>query len=412
MLFKNFDNFDNFDNFELTSRRHKTAAIPGTVTSVPHYPKKLKIYLNNASPYWQTSFFDNGKTYKQSCKTTEKLEAFKKAIAFYEQLMLSKYQHPMHLKKRLVRPIKELPLKADLRFKKIARQWLERQAQLWTPRHTLVVENRLSHNIFKYLGNKNIQKINRADLLFILQKVEDRGAHDTVRRLLNDFKKIWQFAMVLGICKQDITIGMAAILHKHVVVHHKAVDVNELPDLMQAIKGYDKEGDKICAYALQLIALTFVRKSELTYAKWNEFDLEKALWKIPAERMKMRIEHVVPLSKQTICLLRFIKQCYPSNHYVINNGKSDTPIPDNALMQALYWMGYKHKMTIHGFRAIASTILNEHEFRVDVIERQLAHSESNKVRRAYNRAEYMTERISMMQWWADYLEKITPLKTV
>lgn len=404
--------FDNIDDFELTSRRHKTAAIPGTVTSVPHYPKKLKIYLNNASPYWQTSFFDNGKTYRHSCKTTEKLEAFKKAIAFYEQLMLSKYQHPMHLKKRLVRPIKELPLKADLRFKKIARQWLERQAEIWTPRHTLVVENRLSHNLFKYLGNKNIQKINRADLLFILQKVEDRGAHDTVRRLLNDFKKIWQFAMVLGICKQDITIGMAAILHKHVVVHHKAVAVNELPDLMQAIKSYDKEGDEICAYALQLIALTFVRKSELTYAKWQEFDLEKAVWKIPAERMKMRIEHVVPLAEQTIRLLCFIRQRYPSNCYVINNGKPDTPIPDNALMQALYWMGYKHKMTVHGFRALASTILNEHEFRVDVIERQLAHSESNKVRRAYNRAEYITERISMMQWWADYLEKITPFKEI
>jgi integrase len=205
---------------------------------------------------------------------------------------------------------------------------------------------------------------------------------------------------------------MTAILHKHVVVHHKAVGVNELPDLMRAINEYDKEGDKICTYALQLIALTFVRKSELTYAKWQEFDLEKALWKIPAERMKMRIEHVVPLSKQAIHILRAIKARYPSDHYVINNGNANTPIPDNALMQALYWMGYKHKMTVHGFRAIASTILNEYEFRVDVIERQLAHSDSNKVRRAYNRAEYMTERIGMMQWWADYLENIAPFDTI
>ncbi len=133
---------DSFFDFQLTSRRHKTAAIPGTVTSVPNYPKKLKIYLNNASPYWQTSFFDNGKTYRLSCKTQDKLEAFKKAIAFYEQLILSKYQHPTHLKKRLITPVKDLPLKSDLRFKKIAIQWLTRQANKWTPRHTLVVQNR------------------------------------------------------------------------------------------------------------------------------------------------------------------------------------------------------------------------------------------------------------------------------
>ena len=399
---------DSLFDFQLTPRRHKTAAIPGTVTSVPHYPKKLKVYLNNASPFWQTSFFDNGKTYRLSCKTQDKLEAFKKAIVFYEQLMLSKYQHPTHLKKRLISPIKELPLKADLRFKKIAAQWLTRQANKWTPRHTLVVQNRITLNIIKYLGNKNIQKITKADLLFILQKVEDRGAHDTVRRLLNDFKKIWQFAMVLGVCKQDITIGMTAILHSHVVVHHKAVGIPELPKLMEAIAAYDKEGDRICAYTLQLIALTFVRKSELTFSQWHEFDLEKGLWKIPAERMKMRIEHLVPLSKQVIGLLRFIKLTYPSDNYVINNGDPNTPIPDNALMQALYWMGYKHKMTVHGFRAVASTVLNEQEFRVDVIERQLAHSEPNAVRRAYNRAEYMQERTKMMKWWGNYLEKMTP----
>jgi len=397
-----------FDDFQLTPRRHKTAAIPGTVTAVPNYPKKLKVYLNNASPYWQTSFFDNGKTYRHSCKTSDKLEAFKKAIAFYEQLMLSKYQHPTHLKKRFVRPQESLPLKADLRFKKIAIQWLRRQEEIWTPRHALVVENRLNLNIFKYLGNKNIQKINRTDLLFVLQKVEERGAHDTVRRLLHDFKKIWQFAMVLGICRHDITVGMSTILQKHVVVHHKAVSADELPTLMQSIQHYDKPGDRICAYALQLIALTFVRKSELTYAKWHEFDLEKAIWKIPAERMKMRIEHLVPLSTQAIEVLRRIKTSQPSEQYVINNGDPHAPIPDNALMQALYWMGYKHKMTVHGFRAVASTLLNEHEFRPDVIERQLAHAEPNKVRRAYNRAEYMDERIAMMQWWGNYLEKISP----
>lgn len=146
------------------------------------------------------------------------------------------------------------------------------------------------------------------------------------------------------------------------------------------------------------------------YAKWHEFDLYKALWKIPAERMKMRIEHTVPLSKQAIGLLRFIKQTYPSDDYVINNGEPNKPIADNALILALYALGYKHKMTTHGFRAVASTVLNEHEFRVDVIERQLAHAEPNTVRRAYNRAQYLNERFAMMQWWGDYLENMTQFK--
>ena len=128
--------------------------------------------------------------------------------------------------------------------------------------------------------------------------------------------------------------------------------------------------------------------------------------------MKMRIEHVVPLSKQVIGLLRFIKHTYPSDNYVINKGNADVPVNDDALIYALYWMGYKHKMTVHGFRAIASTALNEQEFRPDVIERQLAHSEPNTVRRAYNRAQYMNERIAMMNWWGDYLENITPFNTL
>ena len=398
---------DSFSDFQLTARRHKTAAIPGTVTSVPNYPKKLKIYLNNASPYWQASYFEHGTTYRHSCKTQDKLEAFSSAKLFYERLILGKYQHPTHLKQHSLSIENQLRPK-DHSFKTMATQWLARQALKWTPRHKTVIEKRLAHNMYKYVGSKNIQHITRADLLVLLQKVEARGAYDLVRRLLNDCRQIWHYAMVLGICRQDVTVGLSATLHSHVVVHHKAVSIKELPNLMQVIAAYDKEGNRICAYALQLIALTFVRKSELMYAKWHEFDFEKGLWKIPAERMKMRIEHLVPLSKQVIGLLRFIKQTYPSDNYVINNGDPNTPIPDNALMQALYWMGYKHKMTVHGFRAVASTVLNEQEFRVDVIERQLAHSEPNAVRRAYNRAEYMQERTEMMNWWGNYLEKMTP----
>ena len=182
----------------------------------------------------------------------------------------------------------------------------------------------------------------------------------------------------------------------------------ELPKLMSDIAGYEKLGDSIVRYALQLMALTFVRKNELLQATWDEFDLEKAVWKIPAERMKMRLEHVVPLNKQALLILNHIKSTYPSDGYVFH--KTNKPLVDHALIYALYWMGYKNRMTVHGFRAIASTVLNENEFRPDVIERQLAHTDANQVRRAYNRAQYLNDRIALMNWWGDYLEKMTPFK--
>jgi len=394
--------------------RHKTAAIIGTVTSVPGYPKLLRVYLNNASPYWQAVYWDKGKTYRRTMKTTDKLTAYENAKVFYEMLILKKYQHPVHLQQHVISEAnKPTNVKQpDHSFKEIATQWIARQATRWTARHAKIVEQRLAYNMYGYVANKKIQHITKTDLLRVLQRIEARGAYDIARRLLNDCRQIWQYAMVLDICKHDMTIGLGATLHSHTVVHQKAVSITQLPTLMKAIATYDKEDDEICCYALQLIALTFVRKSELTYAKWCEFDLDKALWKIPAERMKMRIEHIVPLSKQALGLLHFLKHTYPSDCYVINNGNPNTPINHNALIQALYWMGYKHKMTVHGFRAIASTILNEHEFRYDVIERQLAHSEPNVVRRAYNRAQYMNERIEMMSWWGDYLEKITPFSTL
>jgi integrase len=391
--------------------RHRTAAIPGTMTSVPHYPRKLKVYLNNASPYWWATYFDRGKTYRHSCKTQDKFEAFREARVFYEKLLIQKYQHPAHLAQHQVaheiKPVKAKKL--DFRVEEIAGQWLSRRAPKWSIGHTRQVQFRLTNNILRYIGDKNIQHITRNDLLGLLQKMEARGACDLVRRVLNDCRQIWQYAIVIGVCKHDITIALGKALREHTVVHFISVTPKELPKLMNDIANYDKEGDSIVKYALQLMALTFVRKNELLRAKWEEFDLEKAIWKIPANRMKMRIEHIVPLSKQVIKILMHLKSNYPNEVDVFH--KENKPLVNHALIYALYWMGYKQRMTVHGFRAVASTILNEHEFRADVIERQLAHTEGNQVRRAYNRAQYMHERIAMMQWWGDYIEKMAPLNT-
>ncbi len=400
------------DEIDLNSlkMRHRTAPIPGTMTSVPHYPKKLKIYMHNASPYWWATYYENGRTFRKSCKTQDKLEAFRRARLFYETLLLSKYQHPSHLARVMQDYEKNVVSKdkLDLRLKTIALQWLTRKGIKWTAAHKSEVERRLANNILRQAGEQNIQRISKSDLLKLLQQIEQRGSFNLAKRVLSDCRQIWQFAMVLGHCKSDITAGLSSVLHAHNVKHFNAVTPKELPRLMQDIAHYDKADDAIVKFALQFVALTFVRTNELLLAHWDEIDVQKAIWKIPAERMKMRIEHLVPLSKQALGLLLYLKKHYPSDQYVFYKRDPSKPLVDHALIIALYHLGYKHRMTVHGFRAIASTVLNEHEFRPDVIERQLAHAESNQVRRAYNRAQYMNERIQLMQWWGDYLEKISP----
>jgi len=389
--------------------RHKTAAIPGTTTSVPNYPSKLKIYLNNASPYWQASYFDQGTTYRHSCKTRDKKEAYKRAIKFYELLILKKYQHPYHLKDHDFIVTLDKPPQATkhLQFERIIEEWLKRKSPLWTPRHTIEVERRLKNNVIPFIGKRNIQKITTAEMLSIIKKVEERGAYDLAKKVLNDCSQIWRFAMASGFCKRNITDGLTVVLLPHSVTPQKAVPIEKLPQLMRDIEQYSKPNEENVRLALKLLAMTFVRKSELLYAKWPEFDLKAKLWKIPAERMKMRIEHTVPLSKVVLAVLKELKEKFPSEQHLFHNGDPNTPIRDNALIEALYWMGYKNQMTAHGFRAIASTVLNEHEFRADVIERQLAHIDGNQVRRAYNRAEYLEERAAMMEWWSDYLYQLS-----
>lgn len=389
--------------------RHKTAAIPGTITSVPNYPTKLKVYLNNASPYWQASYYDQGTTYRHSCKTQDKKEAYKRAIQFYEMLILKKYQHPFHLKDHAFTVTLEKPANATehLQFQRIIQEWLKRKAPLWTPRHKIEVERRLKNNVIPLIGKRNIQKITTAEVLAIIKKVEERGAFDLAKRVLNDCSQIWRFAMASGFCKRNITEGLTVVLLPHSVTPQKAVSLDQLPKLMRDIEQYSKPNEENVRLALKLLAMTFVRKSELLYAKWAEFDLNAKLWKIPAERMKMRVEHTVPLSRIALAVLKELKEKFPSDEHLFHNGNPSVAIRDNALIEALYWMGYKNQMTAHGFRAIASTVLNEREFRADVIERQLAHIDGNQVRRAYNRAEYMDERMEMMEWWSDYLYQVS-----
>ncbi|MBC7945919.1 MAG: tyrosine-type recombinase/integrase [Burkholderiales bacterium] len=289
-------------------------------------------------------------------------------------------------------------------FEAVAREWYAKQWHTWAPRHAADVKRRLEKNTFPFLGLRPIAEIEAPELLATVRKIEERGAHDLAHRMLAVCGQVFRYGIATGRCTRDISVDLRGALTPHRKAHQAAVRPEELPALLKAIAGYDLIGDKQTRLALELLALTFVRTGELIGAEWGEFDLESAIWAIPAARMKMKTEHVVPLAKQALQILAELQAIGGGSRFVFPGRNRDKPVSNNTMLFALYRLGYKGKMTGHGFRAVASNILNENGFRSDVIERQLAHCERDEVRGAYNRAEYLPERQQMMQAWADMLD--------
>jgi integrase len=265
------------------------------------------------------------------------------------------------------------------------------------------VLRRLEANLFPEIGDLPIADVTAPTLLAALRKIEHRGAHDLAHRVLQVSGQVFRFGIATGRCERNPSGDLRGALTPHKGRNQAAVTVDELPTLLRAIKEY--QGEPLTGHALRLLALTFVRTGELIGATWDEIDLDGAAWIVPAKRMKMKTEHVIPLSRQAVELLHQLKRLGAGSRYVLPGRNPDKPISNNTMLFALYRLGYKGKMTGHGFRAVASTILNESgRFRGDVIERQLAHCERNDVRGAYNRAQYLPERREMMQEWANMLD--------
>jgi integrase len=291
-------------------------------------------------------------------------------------------------------------------FEAISREWYGKQVHTWVPHHASDVLRRLESNLYPEIGRRPIREIEAPELLAAIQKIERRGAYDLAHRVLQVSGQVFRYGIATGRCSRNPAADLRGALAPHKKQHQAAVRAEDLPDLLRKISTYDEIGGKQTRLALQLLAQTFVRTNEMIGGEWVEFDLENALWIIPASRMKMKTEHVVPLSKQAIEILMQLKEIACGSRFVFPGRNPSKPISNNTMLFALYRLGYKGKMTGHGFRAVASTILNEMGFNPDVIERQLAHCERNEVRGAYNRAEYIQERKKMMQHWADYLESI------
>lgn len=292
---------------------------------------------------------------------------------------------------------------AENSFEKVAREWHEKQKGRWVPDHAGRVLGSLEKDIFPEIGGQPVDAITPPTVLATIRKIEKRGVKDYPSRVLQRVHAVFRYAVQTGRATMNPAADLSGALKSHKVEHRAALSRADLPEFIDKLEKY--EGQPLTRLALKLALLTFVRTKELRGARWEEFDLERAEWRIPAERMKMRAEHIVPLSKQAIAVLEELREL-TGKHELVFPGQSNLkrPMSENTMLYAMYRMGYHKQATVHGFRATASTILNESGFTPDAIERQLAHAERNKVRAAYHRAEYLEERRRMMQWWADYLE--------
>jgi integrase len=298
-------------------------------------------------------------------------------------------------------------------FEAIAREWLVLQERQLAPSTYAKAVWILERFAFPRLGQRPVNKITARDLLAALRKIEVRGTFETTHRAKQRCSQIFRFAIASGRAQHDISADLRGALAPVKTKNHAAiVDPIEVGALLRAIDGY--RGNSSTTYALKLAPLTFVRPGELRRAVWSEFDLVNAEWRIAAERMKMRDPHIVPLSWQALELFTELRSISHRSHFVFpSHGSIKRPISENTVNSALRRLGYSHdEMTGHGFRSTASTLLNEQGWHPDLIELQLAHAERNKVRAAYNRAQRLTERRTMMQAWADYLDQLKSSRAV
>jgi integrase len=321
---------------------------------------------------------------------------------------LAKDIDPSAVKKAAKRAAK---LASDNSFEAVAREWIANKRNRLAPRYCALLLARLEADIFREIGSRPISDIDAPELLEALRKVETRGVIETARRLRQTCGQVFRYAIATGRAKYDPSAALRGALGSPGRPRgHRAMALNEVPKFLNALGAYD--GDPRTRLALRLMVFTFARTSELRGAQWSEFEnLEgnEPLWRIPAERMKMKREHIVPLARQAVAVLRELRTLPGSeaSPFLFASPSREGYMSNNTMLYALYRMGYHGRATVHGFRAMASTALNEMGFRPDVIERQLAHQEQNAVRAAYNRAEYLSERRAMMNHWADYLDGLT-----
>lgn len=292
-------------------------------------------------------------------------------------------------------------------FEAVTHEWHAKYKATWAESHSKRILRRLERDIFPWIGRRSIADIRAPELLDVLRRIERRGAVETAHRAKQNCGQVFRYAIATGRADRDPSADLRGALPPPKSRNFASVkDPGQVGALLRAIDGY--EGSLVTRCALQLLPLVFVRPGELRHAEWGEFALVDAEWRIPAEKMKSRQPHIVPLSSQALAILHELQPLTGRSHYVFPGVRSaKRPMSENTVNAALRRLGYAgDEMTGHGFRSMASTLLNEQGWNRDAIERQLAHAERDGVRAAYNYAEYLPVRRQMMQAWADYLDSL------
>jgi len=354
----------------------------------------------NASKYWRLKYRLHGKE-----KTL--------SLGVYPGVSMAEARIEANKAKKLIRegadPVirrrQEKHTKTANTFQNIAEEWLTKQKGSWTKDHTARVSRTLERDVYPYIGGIPIQDIQTLDCLSVIRTVEERGALDVASRVKQRISSVFRYAIQTARCQFNPADQLQGVIETRKVKHMAALSAEALPSFLEKLESY--QGHLITKLALKFLLHTFVRPGELRGARWTELNIEKKEWRIPAMRMKMSEEHIVPLSDQAMAILDEVREISGKYELVFPGVRCNRKeMSENTLTYAIRKrLGFD--ATAHGFRSTASTILNETGFRTDVIERQLAHAERNKVRAAYNRSQYLSERIEMMQWWGSYLEKQT-----
>lgn len=294
-------------------------------------------------------------------------------------------------------------------FQEIALDWYSRKMEgVRSDSHAVRVLSRLKRYVFPAIGHKHINEIKPPEILAFLRQIENAGKIETAHRVLQVTSQVFRYAIAIGVGENDPCTALRGALTPNKEKHFPTItDPKEIGQLLRAIDTLT--GNAIVQNALLFLALTFVRPGELRTAEWVDIDFEKAEWRIPAEKMEMKRPHIVPLSRQAVAVLNRLKPLTGHGKYIFSSTRSltkgDRPMSDGTMNAAIRRLGYtKEQFTPHGFRSMASTVLNEYGWPLDAIERQLAHVEKNSVRAAYNHAEHLDVRRKMMQWWADWVD--------
>jgi integrase len=292
-------------------------------------------------------------------------------------------------------------------FERIAREWWAKFQPTWTEEHAGQILRRLELNVFPWLGSRPIKEVTAPEVLALARRIETRGALEMAHRTIQGCGQVFRYGIATGRCERNPAADLRGALPPVKEKHHPSItDPKAIPPLLRAMDSY--QGSPITACALRLAPLVFVRPGELRHAEWAEIDLEAKEWRIPGHKMKMREQHIVPLAKQAVAIIEELRPLTGHGKYLFPSMRTlERPMSENTVNGALRRLGYtKDELTGHGFRSMASTLLNEQGWNRDAIERQLAHAERDNIRAAYNYAEHLPERRKMMQAWADYLDAL------